>query len=372
MTEELSFRFRQKRILVVGNGFVRITQGREAYVNRHTAVFLTDLATRGYRIAFAQPFWRTESSGGLNDGFLPPEAIKLVELDKKHPGRLLSCMIEVLRADFVYLFFPGSWARLFGRLCLALGKPFGIYLRGEQFSDSGADARLIQNAQRVCTVAGLEQRVESLGGTAMPIAPMLDMNLSDALSKEIPLDTPTRPLRILFVGRLEQAKGIPELVDAAERLWADGLDFEMRLVGGGPLYDDLASHISASGGLPIQLVGLIADKKHLMDEYAWTDILVLPTHHEGFPRVLYEAMLTSCVILTTFVGGISSLMKDAGNCVELPLRDAEGLAQAIRKIAGDRRLMRRLSQAGKATVINVLETRPKHLTAVLEMIDAKS
>ncbi|WP_336096412.1 glycosyltransferase family 4 protein [Roseovarius sp. CH_XMU1461] len=359
------------RIMIVGNGFTRLGPANRHYVNRHTANFLTDLARHGHVITLAQPFVHDTSEAGLNDGVLPKGQISSLQLAKNRPLPMLRGLVALVRADFVYLFFPGSWSRLFGRLCQMFGKRFGVYLRGAQFSDTDADAQLLRRAAFVCTVAGMETRAGVQQSWTIPIAPMLDLSAEDQLSRDFRAGG-DRPLRILFTGRLEVEKGIPELIEAMRILHRQGFHFEAQLVGGGPLYKGLAETLAGPDAPPVRLTGLIDQKVTLMSLYEWADVFVLPTHHEGFPRVLYEAMIKSCVILTTFVGGIPSLMKDGRNCIRLDVKDPQGIVEAILRLSRDRAQMQAMSDAARLTVLDVLATRPSHFDAFQEALHEES
>lgn len=358
-------------IMIVGNGFTRLGPANRHYVNRHTADFLKDLAHHGHVITLAQPLVHDTSEAGLNDGVLPKGQVASLQLAKNRPLAMLRGLVALVRADFVYLFFPGSWSRLFGRLCQMFGKPFGVYLRGAQFSNTGADAQLLRRAAFVCTVAGMETRAGVQNSRTIPIAPMLDLSEEDQLIRNFRAGG-DRPLRILFTGRLEADKGIPELIEAMHILHWQGFPFETRLVGGGPLYEELAVTLAGPDAPPVQLTGLIDQKETLMSLYEWADVFVLPTHHEGFPRVLYEAMIKSCVILTTFVGGIPSLMKDEQNCIRLAVKNPQGIAEALVRVSRDRAQMQAMSDAARLTVLGVLATRPSHFDAFQEALHESS
>lgn len=357
------------RVLVVGNGFTRSDQHGQYFVNRHTVDFLRGLAKSGHEVTLAQPVRQIALADGLNDEQLPPVEINFMPLDKHSLGALCAAIRQVLRTDFVHLYFPGSWSRAIGHLCRFLKIPFSIYLRGERFSNIGGDARLLRSASAVCTVAGLETRATTHNANVISVAPMLDFTISDQHIRFFD-PKPNRPMRLLFVGRLETTKGVPELMEAAQILHDSGFSFELRLVGGGPLHEALSKEGDHSRIPQVSLLGLISDKCSLMAQYEWADVFVFPTHHEGFPRVLHEAMIKSCLIATTMVGGIPALMRDGHNCIALPVRDPPGIAAAIRHIACNRHMLQSLADAGHRTVLDVLTTRPSHLATVRRILNA--
>ncbi|WP_300333559.1 glycosyltransferase family 4 protein [Accumulibacter sp.] len=358
------------KILVVGNGFTRYEEPGRYFVNHHTADFLGGLVARGVKVSLAQPVIRVPTDGGLNDARVPTQEIEIIDLNRRAVTIGLKVLQAIWSADLVYLFFPGTWPRLIGFGCLLLNRPFGIYLRGEQFSSKGFDVRLLQRAVAICTETGLEERVRMHSDRIIPVAPMIDMTAQDALARTSERG-PNGSLRILFVGRLENAKGVPELVSAARELKERGVSFEMRLVGGGPLYHRLREELLVDSDLPIVLTGLLSDKSSMMAQYEWADALVLPSHHEGFPRVLFEAMIKSCAIVTTMVGGIPAVMRDGVNCLALPVGSSVAIADQLERLAKERGLTGALASAGHTTVLEILAHRVAHIAAVQRIIDAK-
>jgi glycosyltransferase involved in cell wall biosynthesis len=353
------------QLAVVGNGATAVDAAGRCHVNRHTAQFLADLAAHGHRVAYLEPHVRLQAHGNLQDGELPPHLVQAVAVNKRSPLALWRAGRVLCRADLAYIFYPGTVPRLAAALCRRLGRPYAIYLRGERFDTTGADAANLHGARFVCCVGGLSARVQGLNRHVVPIQPMLDLSPADALRRDF-ASRDDSPWRLLFVGRLEAAKGVPELLQAAELLRARGLRFELVLVGGGPLHAELAARHGNRPGASVRVTGSIDNKTSLHAAYADADLFVLPTHHEGFPRVLYEAMMKSNVILTTFVGGIPGLLRDGYDALRLPVGDAAGIAEAIADAVADRQRMQRLADAGHAIVQQVLTRQPTHLAAVLQ------
>lgn len=352
------------KLAVVGNGATAVDAAGRFHVNRHTAQFLADLAAHGHRVAYLEPHVRLQAHGNLQDGELHPHQVEAVAVDKRSPVALWRALQVVRRADLVYIFYPGTVGRLVARLCRRLGLPYAIYLRGERFDTTGRDAEDLRGARFVCFVGGLGQRVQALNPVVVPIQPMLDLRPADAFRRDF-LGRDNSPWRLLFVGRLETAKGVPELLEAVEGLQAQGMQCTLTLVGGGPLHGELAARYGNQPGTPVRITGNIDNKTDLHAAYEDADLFVLPTHHEGFPRVLYEAMMKSNLILTTFVGGIPGLLTDGQDAMRLPVGDCAGIAHTIAAAVVDRKQMQALADAGHATVQKVLSQQPTHLAAVL-------
>ena len=164
---------------------------------------------------------------------------------------------------------------------------------------------------------------------------------------------------ILAVGRLDPIKGFPHLIDACGILARHGIDFTCRIVGEGPLRDQLTRQI-ASLGLQQQVQLLGARKQEEVRELLNTAALfVLPSvvtpqgDRDGIPVALMEAMACGAPVVSTRVSGIPELVTDgvcgllaeAGDaadlarCIELQLGDAEQAGeraiQARRKVEAE-------------------------------------
>lgn len=359
-----------RRLLVVGNGSTAINEQGIAFVNRHTAEFLQGVNVLTGPLAFLQPGTSHSTSGNLHDApyfdqtsvIVLPRASGMANAVKN----LWRIVAAIVAARFVYIFFPGTLPAFIIRICRLFRKPYGIYLRGDPAVSKGNSENALINAQFIITVSNslVKERHGSsrVHGRIIRIRPMLDISESDIHVRDF-IRRPGGRWRLLFVGRVEEAKGILELIDAAKLLFWRSFPFELTIVGGGPLLDKARAAVAEVPGLPVQLLGPISERNHLARIYEANDVFVLPTHHEGFPRVLYEAMIRSMVIITTPVGGIPELMIDGENCVLVPPRAALSIADAVEALCRSPADMQRLSQAGLSVVHSVITSYPSHIEA---------
>ena len=128
---------------------------------------------------------------------------------------------------------------------------------------------------------------------------------------------PLRPLRFLYMGRLERRKGVEDLVEAflslAERSW------ELTLVGGdtetGPLGASLRVQLEtvAAGDPRIRFESGVPRTK-LAELLAKHDVVVCPSLWENWPTVVLEAFACNRPVLATPVGGLTEMVRseDAG------------------------------------------------------------
>lgn len=110
---------------------------------------------------------------------------------------------------------------------------------------------------------------------------------------------------ILFVGRLERPKGVYELIEAFERIHKK-YDVDLALVGEGD-EEGLKKSIHRDIRAKVHVLGYRKDIPQLM---AGADILVHPSHREGFSRVVTEAMAAGLPVVASPVGGIPDRVTD--------------------------------------------------------------
>ena len=111
---------------------------------------------------------------------------------------------------------------------------------------------------------------------------------------------------VLFVGDLIEAKGIHDLLAARKLLAAQGVDFRLHFAGRGPLEEEI------SGVEGCRLLGALSQEE-LACWYRSADLLVLPSHSEGTPLVIMEALSCGTPVLATRIGGVPELIEPGRN-----------------------------------------------------------
>lgn len=144
--------------------------------------------------------------------------------------------------------------------------------------------------------------------------------------------------RFLFLARMDRAKGVLDLLDAAAECRRTGTDFELTLAGAGGTVgsaDSLDRHIAARGiDRQVRYVGeLHGDAKQAAFQRA--DALVLPSHFEGMPLCILEAMAQGLPVIATTVGAIPEVIADGCQGCLVPPSRADLLAHAMARLATD-------------------------------------
>ncbi|MEP4378176.1 MAG: glycosyltransferase family 4 protein [Alphaproteobacteria bacterium] len=153
-------------------------------------------------------------------------------------------------------------------------------------------------------------------------------------------------LVILMAGRLVAEKGYGELVSAMRNvdaeLWAVGARLSSDHAAG---INDAIREIEADPALRdrIRFLGYRDDMADLMRA---ADIFTLPSHREGMPRSIIEAMLTGLPVVATDVRGSREEVVDGETGLLVPVRDAAALARALQALAQDPARRQALGAAG--------------------------
>jgi len=157
----------------------------------------------------------------------------------------------------------------------------------------------------------------------------------------------------LFVGWLLPAKGIGELLSVWKELSPAG--WHLKLVGPGDAtyLDSLTKDGIAPG---IEFIGEV-DHGEVLRLMKCSSVFVFPSHTEGFPNAVLEAMACGMSIVATDVGAISEMLEEGAGIVVQP-RDTAELRDALARILADSELRDRLSvrAAQRARKVYSLET----------------
>jgi len=163
------------------------------------------------------------------------------------------------------------------------------------------------------------------------------------------LGLPARAFVVVGVGRLVPVKGFDLLIAALGRLAPELPTARVVLVGDGPERAALAAQAAALGvGDRVTFAGAVpGGSDALLDHLAAADVCAAPSRNEGMGRVLVEAMALGVPVVGAAVGGIPAVIgeDEAGRLV--PPDDAAALAVALRELAGDPALRRKLAEAAR-------------------------
>ena len=173
---------------------------------------------------------------------------------------------------------------------------------------------------------------------------------------------------ILSIGRLSKEKAHADLIEALRRLCEANRDLNVKLliVGDGPERDALTAAVQAQG--MAERVVFAGQVKDVQPFYAMADVFVLPSHSEGSPNVLLEAMAARVPVVATSAGGIPEIVENEKSALLVPLSDPAALAAAINRALKDSDLTERLAEEA-AAILAANHTPEKHLDALIRIYE---
>jgi glycosyltransferase involved in cell wall biosynthesis len=165
-----------------------------------------------------------------------------------------------------------------------------------------------------------------------------------------PAPIPATP-RLVSLGRLVEQKGQVILIQAAALLREWGHDFELVIVGDGPMRGRIEQLIGQYGLRgQVRLTGHLSDEEVLQELLA-ARALVLPSFAEGLPGVFLEAMALGRPVISTFIAGHAELIEPGVNGWLVPAGAVEPLAGAMAgALMADPAKLEQMGRAGAARV----------------------
>jgi colanic acid/amylovoran biosynthesis glycosyltransferase len=140
---------------------------------------------------------------------------------------------------------------------------------------------------------------------------------------------PPAARRLVCVGRLCEQKGQLLLVEAAQRLAARGIAFELVLAGDGELRAEIEASITRHNLLDkVHVTGWISGAE-VREQILAARALVLPSFAEGLPVVIMEAMALRRPVISTFIAGIPELVQPGEHGWLVPAGDVDALVEAM-------------------------------------------
>ncbi|HEX8940122.1 MAG TPA: glycosyltransferase family 4 protein [Candidatus Limnocylindrales bacterium] len=152
---------------------------------------------------------------------------------------------------------------------------------------------------------------------------------------------------ILFVGRLEDRKGLPYLLRAFRILRKTGHDCRLLVVGSGPQEREARRYVLTRRLRNVEFLGRVGDDEKAQ-LFRTADVFVSPaTGRESFGIVLLEAMAAGAPVVCSDIHGYKGVVHRDEQALLVPPRDAKALAAAIGRLLADDALRARLTENGR-------------------------
>lgn len=246
-------------------------------------------------------------------------------------------------------------AALFAALARRAGVPYLIHVHSGEFPDFfQACGTRGQGLIRHCLMSAAGVICLSPGwvrilGELVPGAAFASLPNPVLLPSELPDSGNEGQARILFLGRLNEKKGLLDLLAAMPAVVAACPKARLVLAGDGEraMLEDEAARLGVAAA--VEFPGWVdgAYKARLLAE---ASLLVLPSHFEAFGVAVLEAMAWGKPVVATRVGGIPEVLEDGVHGLLVPPHDPPALAAALQSLLADRQLGLRMGLAGKVHV----------------------
>lgn len=182
---------------------------------------------------------------------------------------------------------------------------------------------------------------------------------TDRLRRDAPYEPPREgeTLRLFTCARLHLVKGHQDVLQAVRMMLDQGIDVQLEIAGeddsgGGGFHtvlDDKIAELGLSGH--VTLLGAVPEEV-VRDKLLAAHIFVLASWHEPLGVAYMEAMSCGVPTIGTDAGGVRELISDGQDGVLVPPKSPEALVDAVKALAADPERCRRLSAAGRQTVVD--------------------
>jgi glycosyltransferase involved in cell wall biosynthesis len=175
---------------------------------------------------------------------------------------------------------------------------------------------------------------------AMAAAPQVAKEDVSALRDRLALPADARV--ILCVGRLSSEKGQADLLAALRLLRRDRPQLAIKLILVGDGIERPSLERAAAAPDLASCVIFAGHTSNVWPYYSLADVLALPSHSEGSPNALLEAMAAGVPIVACKVGGVPETVEDGSSALLVPPSNPAAMASALARVLEDRALAARL------------------------------
>jgi glycosyltransferase involved in cell wall biosynthesis len=219
------------------------------------------------------------------------------------------------------------WARGRGQRWIAVSN-HGSRLVGALYRMDPTEIRVIYNG---------------VSGVSLPLADTERERLRASVRAEMRL--PVEATILLALGRLHPQKGYGDLICAAAGISAERPNVRVVIAGDGPDRERLEELTRALGVTDVvRLIGHRADAERLM---AAADVFAFPSHFEGTPFALLEAMAHGLPVIAAAFGGADEIVDHDRTGILVPVARPNALRVAVLQALADPERLSRLAAAGR-------------------------
>jgi glycosyltransferase involved in cell wall biosynthesis len=256
-------------------------------------------------------------------------------------------------------------------LARVLGIPYVLHLHGANYAEfwKGDDSALSRRIRKMFAGAA---RIVVLGRAWRDLVMRRAPEAADRIAI-VPNAAPSPSLthrggggmpHILFLGRIGDRKGVPQLGEALYRM-RDLPNWRATIAGDGNVEAARAKAIELGLADRVALPGWVGPDQ-VAELIASADILVLPSFAENLPLSVIEGMASGLAVVATPVGAVGDIISDGETGLLVEPGDVDGLTDALRRVVTDPALREKLGRAALAFHREWLDVAP--FTAAMKRV----
>ncbi len=320
---------------------------------------IASVAAQMRRLDFAGRY-RLES---LANTVSPVESETLFRRVLRHLGqlRMLIATIRRTRARIVHVHTCSGFSLYRSALDMVVAQLLGcrviLHVHGAAFDKFHAGAGRLLRPVIAWSLARADRVIALSGGWARKLRRMSPRARVVVIENavESPSVTPTRhhssACRFLLLARMDEWKGVDDLLEACAVLASEGTRFELVLAGPpGTAGDEavLEEKIRRRGLAEcVRYVGPVRGERKT-ELLGWAEVYVQPSHHEGMPLSMLEALAHGLPVVATKVGAVPEVIEDHKCGLLVSPHEPAELARAMGAVVADRKLLTALSREALA------------------------
>jgi glycosyltransferase involved in cell wall biosynthesis len=155
---------------------------------------------------------------------------------------------------------------------------------------------------------------------------------------------------VLYTGVLRARKGLFDFVRCAQIICNERKDVKFVICGKGPFLNRVRQHIHELRlQNKVNILGYVP-RTTLLKTYQNATVHVIPSHYEGLPTVLLEAMSCGLPVVATDIGGNNEVISSGVNGLLVAPKNPIEMAQAVLRLLDNPKLRERLGDAARNTI----------------------
>lgn len=170
---------------------------------------------------------------------------------------------------------------------------------------------------------------------------------------------------VLYVGRIEDYKGVYDLLDVAERL----RDIPFTVIGHGNGFDKLNERIARQGASNVTVLGKLPREDILAHLRRHRVMLVPSRWNETFGLTAVEAMAAGLPVVVTRMGGLPEVVEDGVSGFVVEMGDVDAMVEHVRQLHADNEMFERVSLEAGTRVKNIFSEQ-KYISSLMGFLGA--